>query len=94
MILCFQVAAPGMAVAPKPNFPGPHNFLAYTVTVGVICFFLNILSLGLSIPAVVCAVMVNSLVCLTLSDSCSYLYLIDFKPVDGKVGSFLFLVSL
>jgi hypothetical protein len=64
IILCFPqlpAAYPTVTANPKPKFPGPHNFFAYVLFVTIICGFLNILSLGFSVPALMFVTMVSTL---------------------------------
>ena len=64
MLCICQIAAPSMyptaAAFPKPEYPGPHSFMAYAIVVAVITGFLNIFSLFFTIPALECATMVSN----------------------------------
>ena len=44
---------------PRPDYPGPHNFIAFVMIVTVLCGILNMLSLAFGIPAMICALMVK-----------------------------------
>ena len=56
-----QMPASTVSAFPKPDYPGPHNFLAYVLIVAVICGVLNLFSLAFSVPAIVCVIMVRLL---------------------------------
>ena len=45
-------------VEQKPNYPGPHTFIMFTLVTTIICGLLNLLSLSFGIPALVLAAMV------------------------------------
>jgi len=46
-----------VAVTPRPNYPGPHDFLIFALIVAIVCGFLNVTSLVFGVIAVVFAVM-------------------------------------
>jgi len=64
-----------VAVTPRPNYPGPHDFLIFALIVAIVCGFLNITSLVFGVIAVVFAVMSK-----TQKDSADY-------PSSKKYGT-------
>ena len=49
-----------VAVTPRPNYPGPHDFLILALIVAIVCGFLNVTSLVFGVTAAVLAVMSKS----------------------------------
>lgn len=48
-----------VAVAPKPPYKAPHDFLILAMVTTIICAILNLLSLVFGIPALVLSAMVS-----------------------------------
>jgi len=46
-----------VAVTPRPNYPGPHDFLILALIVAIVCGFLNVTSLVFGVTAAVLAAM-------------------------------------
>lgn len=64
-----------IAVTPRPNYPGPHDFLILALIVAIVCGFLNVTSLVFGVTAAVLAAMSK-----TQKDSADY-------PSAKKYGS-------
>ena len=50
---------PTVAVAPPPNFDGPHDFLVLALVTTIFCAILNLVSLAFGIPAIILSAMVG-----------------------------------
>ena len=61
LVPCTQVQTPFQPTTfPRPNSPGPHNFLMFIVITTAILAILNPLSLGFGIPSSILSILVSN----------------------------------